>query len=198
MDTAPAGRVADAPTSTSLLDTLRRSTHEDHEGLDAVFARLDLTREADYARFLATHFVALAPLQTAYHEFCRETLDIEPVDLLALLRRDLLDMGQEPARLEPLPAPETVFDAPAGLAYVLAGSRLGLTVIGKQPHHGTAAEAPSRFMDDTAGLAVWRTLSAWLKRQDGEGEPARLAAQAARAVFAPYHRALHACQSRSA
>ena len=192
-ETAFAPRSGSATTAASLLEALRESTRSAHEGLDAAFSRLDLAQARDYETFLRAHFIALAPLQTVYHDFCRQTLDLSPPDLLALLRRDLADLDVETQSLPTLTAEDAILAAPAGLAYVLAGSRLGLTVIGKQPHFGADANAPSRFMDDTEGLGVWRTLSAWLKRQPGTGEQADAAVASATGTFVHFHAALAAC-----
>lgn len=123
-----------------------------------MFGALDLNDRADYARFLASHAIALAACQPILDPFVVEQLRLPLPAFSALLRLDLAALGT-PAEILPRLALAPATD-PIGVAYVILGSRLGLTVLRQRGFWGARASA---YMSDDSGLALWRGLVAWLR-----------------------------------
>ena len=172
------------------------ATGASHDALDSSFTRLDLTEHDDYACFLGTHAIGLAALYDYHASFVRETLGMPAVDYPGMLLDDLAEID---ITMEALPKIEILGDhEPAGIAYVLSGSRLGLAMIRKQPYWGATHGRASRFMEDESGIATWKAVSTWLKRQPGNGPLAEAASRAAMAAFDTYEKALRLALAQSA
>lgn len=179
-----------------MLTRLREATGAAHERLDAAFGSLHLQSRADYVRFLCGHALGLTFTFPVYRAFVRDTLDMLVPDYDAMIAADLFALGIDAGTL-PAPAPDEA-DAAAladpaaapGIAYVLAGSRLGVTGIARQPNWGNANDLPSGYLADRAGLDVWRELAAWLKQDRGH-DAAEAAVCGAMTAFALFERGFH-------
>jgi len=172
-----------------LLGVLREATGPSHERLDGAFGSLDLARRDDLARFLRAHLMGLTPLFESFRRYVRDTLTLPCPDYPAMLRDDLAALGDEALTGSILPRPAAIDQtgADAGVAYVVAGSRLGLTVIRQRGYWGAAEGFRSSYMEDTGGHAAWKALVPRLRalRPDNpEGEAARAAALASFDTFA--------------
>jgi heme oxygenase len=149
--------------SESIHEALRTATRASHEALDASFGSLDMRDEGDFQRFLAAHFIGLAPLFPHYLAFVTDELAIPAPDFPGMLRGDLAAIGMNAAAL-PVVTQQQPASA-AGITYVLAGSRLGLAMIRKRGYWGSEAGRTSAYMEDSEGIAVWRGLTAWMAAQ---------------------------------
>jgi heme oxygenase len=150
--------------SESIHETLRAATRASHEALDASFGSLDMRDEGDFQRFLAAHFIGLAPLFPHYRAFVTEELAFPAPDFPGMLHSDLAANGMSAAALPAVTQQQQPASA-AGIAYVLAGSRLGLAMIRKRGYWGSEAGRTSAYMEDSEGIAVWRGLTAWMAAQ---------------------------------
>jgi heme oxygenase len=164
----------------TLLTHFREATAASHAMLDSAFGSLDMTERADYARFLSGHAIGMAPLFDSFRAFVEEDLGLDCPDYPAMLRDDLRALGVDAGRLPSLVAPTQL--TPSATGYVVAGSRLGLAMIRKAGYWGMAHALPSAYMEDEAGLAIWKHAAARLKQD--EVDPARAARERAGAVAA--------------
>lgn len=163
-----------------LREYLRDGSRDAHAAVDATFGSLDLTRFDDYVRFLAAHYMAALPLQPLLAGFAERHLDFAAPDYPALLEDDLARLGVEPERL---PRLRTGLLDESAASYVLAGSRLGMSMIRRQGYWGAATGRPSAYMEDDRGIVVWRRLLAWLAEQRMSPEVAAETLEAARRCF---------------
>lgn len=189
-----------------LLAALRGATAPAHEGLDSAFGSLDLSRREEQARFLAAHAIGLAPLFPVVRHFAETVLGQSIPDYPAMLQADLAELGMDAARLAALPTPDDAArGAPApdagatdagaaGTCYVVAGSRLGMTVIRREGYWGRAHGTPSRYMEDEAGHGLWKALVPWLKAQRAGTLKGQAAVSAARSAFATFAQAFDLAQ----
>ena len=181
------GRVA-APAS--LRQHLRQSTSARHDQVDGLFGSLDLAQRADYGTFLTAHYCAFRAIEPSLSMFCSAELGMAAPLFARDLALDLAALGIRVADLPALTVDSTV--APAGIAYVVAGSRLGLGVLRARGLWAGAATTANRYFSDASGPALWRAMVAWMDRQDlPADELARLTA-AADATFALFVTAFHA------
>lgn len=151
--------------SPDMLGQLRAATAPAHARLDAAFGALDLRQEEGCRRFLAAHAIALRALFPRFARFVQDELSSPCPDYPAMLAQDLAERGCEADALPLLdaPAPAMAGDAAAGMAYVIAGSRLGNAVIRRNGYAGRETGRPSRYMEDDAGHALWKALVPWLR-----------------------------------
>lgn len=169
---------------TGLHSAMRAATAEAHDDLDHAFAVFDLADPSGFESFLAVHHAAMATIAPIFADFVTGTLAMPAPDYLAMLAADMGHRAPPAA-----PAPDALDGL--GAAYVVAGSRLGLAVLRKR---GFAR--PSRYMDDRAGLDVWRTLTGWMVAQPNDAAARRRAGDSARAGFAVFADALAAATAR--
>lgn len=167
-----------------LLSHLREATQASHEMLDAAFGSLDMSDRDDYARFLSGHAIGLAPMFAKFRSFVEGELGLGCPDYPAMLRTDL---GMLDIDVDALPQVAAQGDlSSAATGYVVSGSRLGLTVMGRAGYWGRDHDTPSSYMEDTQGLAVWKAAAARLKETEmteDEAAPERAAAVAAFDTF---------------
>lgn len=157
---------------------MRAATADLHDALDRDFAVFDLTQAAGFDAFLRVHQAAMAAIAPAFERFVEDELDMAAPDYPAMLTADVGAAAAQPhSVLRDLDG--------VGAAYVVAGSRLGLSVLRKR---GFAR--PSLYMDDRSGLDVWRALLAWMDRQPGDPAQRRRAEVSAREGFGVFARAL--------
>lgn len=157
---------------------LRAATAADHERVDTLFSRFNLTREDGYRRFLLAQAAAFLPLEQAIDE----AGGIEFVDDWHdrkrghLLEQDLADLGEIPP-----PSVEALsLSTPprlAGAIYVLEGSRLGGAVLKRE----IPDDFPKRFLSAPQAHGSWRKvldrLDKFLYRTDQIDEAAESAHQ---------------------
>ncbi|GAM03184.1 biliverdin-producing heme oxygenase [Novosphingobium sp. MBES04] len=174
-----------------MLSQLRAVTRASHDRLDAAFGALDLGAADDCARFLAAHAVAVKGLDAPFRRFVEEELDMPCPDFPAMLAADLAERGLSMSAL-PAPEPDACVHAPcggAGVAYVIAGSRLGNAVIRAEGYHGRETGLPSRYMEDDTGHAVWKALNTWARARSFGPSEERAVEAAALATFAHFETA---------
>lgn len=121
----------------------------------------DLETEEGLHAFLATNFVAWSCLAKHWGSFLANTLGVEAPDYPQLLRQDLDELSGCHAAL---PALTMAYDitAPEGMAYVLAGSRIGMATIRKRPNWAAHSGLAQRFMNDNSGPDIFRAVVAHL------------------------------------
>ena len=76
------------------------------------------------------------------------------------------------------------------MTYVVAGSRLGIAALARQPFWARGTGGPSRYMEDQTGLALWRALVPWLRDARPDLRQCDHEAQSAIAAFGVFARAL--------
>jgi heme oxygenase len=173
-----------------LLSHLREATQASHETLDAAFGSLDMSDRDDYVRFLSGHAVGLAPMFAAYRSFVEDELGLPCPDYPAMLGADLAKLDIE---VDALPHVKAQGDlSPAATGYVVSGSRLGLTVIGRSGYWGRDHGLPSSYMEDTQGLGVWKATAARLKQTEMTLDQAATERTAAVAAFDTFRAAFDA------
>lgn len=177
--------------SPDMLALLREHTGPSHEKLDAAFGSLALDRREGLVRFLSAHTIGMTPLQDAFRRFVGEELDMPAPDYLAMLHKDLSALGVDPTALPSLDMlPETAKDAGApGVGYVIAGSRLGLSVIRRQGYWGEEQGFRSLYMEDDSGPACWKALLPWLRQRNFNRAERDAVSAAALASFDTFARA---------
>lgn len=141
---------------------LRAQTRPEHDALDTAMSRFDLETERGYRAFLATNLLAWSCLAGHWESFLAETLRTDAPDYCALLEQDLAELGSDNANgLPPISPPHIA--CPGGMAYVLAGSRMGMATIRKRPNWGARTGRARRFVEDRAGPNLFRTVIAHLE-----------------------------------
>lgn len=177
-----------------LLTALRSATASAHQGLDAAFGSLDLTRRDEQARFLAAHAIGLEGLFPAVRDFARDVLGFACPDYPAMLRADLAELGVEidlAAHAEDSECSKAARSPGTcpGTCYVVAGSRLGMTVIRRDGYWGRDNGMPSRYMEDEAGHGLWKALVPWLRNRRADDPESAAALAAAANAFRAFERA---------
>ncbi|WP_236554915.1 heme oxygenase [Novosphingobium sp. 9U] len=136
---------------------------------------------ADYVRFLSGHAIGLAPLFGSFQAFAEQDLGMACPDYPEMLRQDLAALGVDSARLPQVAASGGLTRLATG--YVIAGSRLGLTMIRRQGYWGAAHALPSAYMEDERGLAIWKEAASLMKQRDLGDLEAQAERDAAVATF---------------
>lgn len=159
-----------------------------------MFGCLNLLSRRDYTRFLTTHALALAACQKVLATFVTQTLKLKAPRFVALINADLEHLGAPSLSPAKLALPEHT--DPIGVAYVILGSRLGLTVLRQQGFWSDDRGAGSgTYMHDDSGLALWRGLVAWLRGLDFTPAQVRSACAGADASFDVFRQAFAATES---
>ena len=159
---------------------LRAATAEEHERVDQLFSRFDLSEAEDYRRFLLAQATAFLPIEAKLDELDAAAL-VEDWPLRRrgdALKADLADLGE--ALPAPLAAPE--FGDPSamlGAIYVLEGSRLGGALLKRS----IPADLPRRFLDAPQMPGSWRKLLELLDAFLYEPDRVHSAVGGARHVF---------------
>lgn len=167
-------------TRTTARQVLRTATSDDHDRVDAAFARFDLADRDDYIRFLLAQAEAFLPVEGAIDDADAAAIlpDWPARRRSALLLDDLRRLGAAPAPAQPgssFRSREEIF----GAIYVLEGSRLG----GRLLERSVPADLPRSFIGTTDN-GLWRNLIEVLDTQLLSEDQHRLAIGAARRVFA--------------
>lgn len=169
---------------------LKAETTSKHEALDRLYAAFRLEEKDGYAEFLSAHCVAWSAMSARWADAIGNILGIEAPDYLSLLVNDLQDIGEAgPAVLPVLASREPRSDS--GLAYVLAGSRLGIGAIARQPNWGILNQRATRFIADSRGIDIFRKLAAYLDGPQGDLIDREMALQSANDCFDTFAAAAH-------
>jgi heme oxygenase (biliverdin-IX-beta and delta-forming) len=160
---------------------LREATRTDHDRVDAIFSRFDLTNLGAYGAFLSAQAAAFLPVEAALDAAgaIRLVADWPERRRGHLLEADLRALGR------PVPErghTECRLDGSAdllGALYVLEGSRLGGSLLKRQ----VPPAWPRRFLDAPQAAGAWRSLLILLDKWLDGPEERRAAAAAARGVF---------------
>lgn len=164
----------------SARSALRDGTRAEHERVDRLFGRLDLTAPLDYRLFLIAQAAAFLPVEAALEQAGVESIIPDWSE-----RRRSQPLRDDLAALEaPLPAFETAPElagasAILGAVYVVEGSRLG----GAMLRRGLADSIPQSFLRHSQGSGAWRKLLETLDHSLYETAALDTALRAARAVF---------------
>ena len=175
-----------APGSTR--DWLRSATAEDHASTDAVFGAFDFARPDAFARFLLAQQAGLAAAETELraHGACRWSETV--ARRLDAICEDLDSLGAKTTFTVPLRTPE-----PIGIAYVVAGSLHGTSVL-RTRYRKLNPDAPlPRFFEAGDWKPMWADALSALERH-GQN-PAILTS--ARATFDAFTRAGEIATMRS-
>lgn len=143
---------------------LRQRTRDDHEAVDAAFARFDLSDRDDYAAFLGCHARVLPALEAA----------LDPAALVSgwvgrseALLNDLDALGAGRPAAPPIDLPQGEA-ARWGALYVLEGSRLGGAFVARQVGEGlpkaylSAAHAPGGWQRILAAIEAAAEGPEWI------------------------------------
>ncbi|WP_375459442.1 biliverdin-producing heme oxygenase [uncultured Enterovirga sp.] len=174
---------------------LRATTRQDHEQVDRIYARFDLTTVAGYRCFLSAIATAHLPVEAALDRWDAHAVlpDWTGRRRAEALRIDLIELGA--ATSIGLHAPDfPSVPALLGGLYVLEGSRLGGAMLRRSLPPGS----PARFLGAAAEPGSWRML---LDRMDWALQAphdVEIASAAARAVFRVFAAAGDEICSRSA
>lgn len=162
---------------------LRAITRHDHEQVDRIYARFDLTTVAGYRCFLTAIAAAHLPVEAALDRWNAHVIlpDWAGRRRAQALRSDLIELGAEiPVGLH---APEfSSVPALLGGLYVVEGSRLGGAMLRRSLPPGS----PAHFLGAAAEPGSWRTL---LDKIDGSlqaPDDVEIASAAASAVFSVF------------
>lgn len=159
---------------------LRRATASNHERVDRLFSRLDLSDDGDYRRFLAAQAAAHLPVEQAIEEAGAERLlpDWPTRRRASQLRQDL---GACDVPLpEPVLTPALGSDAKLlGAVYVLEGSRLGGAILKRS----VGVHMPRAFLGAPHAAGAWKKLLAELDVRLHEPAQVEEASDIARQVF---------------
>jgi heme oxygenase (biliverdin-IX-beta and delta-forming) len=156
---------------------LRDGTRAEHDALDALFARFDLTDRGHYARFLAAHAEAGLPVEAALDGAEALFPDWPARRRGPALVADLAALGQavSVAPIAPLPEPAAI----AGAVYVLEGSRLGGQLLARRVGKGL----PTEYLAAHQGKGAWAVLLAQLESVLTDDARRARAVASARTVF---------------
>ena len=140
--------------------SLREQTAKDHAEIEALFETLDLSREAGMAAFLAAHASVLAAFRHHLRgriprSMIAGALIEKACNLDALISTDLVTLGYPPA--VPRAALPSAPLHPLGLAYVVAGSRLGAKLLRRHAYRSDSARvrAACTYLQAPEGDALW-------------------------------------------
>lgn len=165
---------------------LREATRREHDAVDALYSRYDLTRTDDYAAFLARQAAAHIPVEQALDlAGAASVLEDWPARRRGgLIEADLIALGATLRMSVPAP-PFATRAALLGGLYVLEGSRLGGAVLRKR----VAPGAPTKFLSAPSPQGAWSRLLALLEHELGREADLAEAIASARAVFSAFARA---------
>jgi len=158
---------------------LRSATSDDHERLDALFSRFDLTDRAGYGDFLRAQAGAFPGVEAALDAAGAGDLlpDWKARRRAEALESDLTAMGLTAPVAVPAPAFVTEAEVLGG-AYVLEGSRLG----GAMLIRSVPDDLPRSFLSP-GNPAAWRAFVAVLDQRLSSPASVDAAIMAATAVF---------------
>lgn len=141
-------------------EILRRETDMQHLALDTELGALDPAKVEDLGALLCVHARALPPLEAALRDWDGDGAGnpFAAGRLSGLVRQDLAALGL--AAPAPLPMPAVPAGGRIGVAYVLAGSRLGARVLARRWRESddAAVRRAGRYLGDREGQGYWQAL----------------------------------------
>ncbi len=166
---------------------LREATAADHERVDALFSRFDLSDREGYARFLAAQASAFLSVEAALDEAgtARVVPDWPERRRAALLTADLADLNVAQPAVSATECRLGDKAALLGALYVLEGSRLGGAFLKRQ----VPPDWPQRFLGAPQPPGAWRGFLILLDNLLAGHDERRAAAGAARGVFMQFEAA---------
>jgi heme oxygenase len=167
---------------TGLRSFLKQETAARHQQIDDSFDQFKLDTQEGYSGFLTAHCIAWSALADDWSKAVAHLLGTAAPDYAQMLVQDLAELGPPAAAC----LPEVAVECPAcdaGMAYVLAGSRMGFGAISRKPHWGTSNMHESRFMKDGQGADLFRAVIAYLDGPQGQALDQSLALQSAHQCF---------------
>lgn len=174
---------------TDLRDLLRRETAADHQTLDDRFSALDLQQIDGYSCFLRSHHMALG---YCYRTFATNdaTVAFLPPNPVPELSMDILALGDK------IPddwMPRQPLDGSwLGMAYVLAGSRLGARILLKRVLEKPSA-IPAQaiaYLESQQDPAPWKKIVEALKATKPDPDMANAIILSARQTFGVFNEAV--------
>ena len=131
---------------------MRAQTRESHHRVDHLIGALDLTSLEGMSDFLATNYLAYSSVKERLKPYEGFTLPLLPLDEI---EADLDVLGRSVPRWRVPPFGEAMH--PVGMIYVLAGSRLGATVLRQKWEQGECGQVrqAGRFLDSLADRTCW-------------------------------------------
>jgi heme oxygenase len=159
---------------------LRAATRDEHDVVDGIFSRFDLSDPDQYRRFLRAQAAAHLPTERALEQAGIAVLVPNWPDRrrTSLIEADLAELGL--GAIEEVSAPRFIGAAGAlGGLYVLEGSRLGGAMLKRQ----LSADQPQRFLGAPGEAGAWRALLATLDESLAAEADLDAAIGAARSVF---------------
>jgi heme oxygenase (biliverdin-IX-beta and delta-forming) len=142
--------------SMSVRAALRAATTPQHEIVDAIYGRYDLSDRNSYGEFLSAHGRVLPAIESAL----RQSSALPRFELrTALLENDLAALGRS------LPPP-LCFAGPQshaaalGMLYVIEGSRLGGALLARR----VPTDLPCTYLSAIHGPGQWRAFGEMLDR----------------------------------
>ena len=167
---------------------LRTATRAEHDRVDALGERYDLTSANGYGSFLMAHARALPSLEAAIGTSGQRPQDWPERRRTPALLADLARLGLTPPA--PLAAPELPRQAMGlGALYVLEGSRLGGAVL-RRRLKDAQPEAPDAYLSHGEGRPLWRSFLDWLADHEADPEAIEDAVAGARRAFGHFEKAL--------
>jgi len=160
---------------------LRAATAAQHEGVDALFSRFDLSDPTSYGAFLTAHARALPAVERALAGVSDQP-SFDP--RTPLLENDLAALGLSAPVPLPFSTPTSRAQA-LGMLYVIEGSRLGGAILARR----VPAGLPHAYLSATHAPGAWRAFGEMLDRESDGPDWLRQAAAAAGGTFDLYARA---------
>lgn len=167
---------------TGLRSLLKQQTAARHQQIDDSFDQFRLDTQTGYTGFLTAHCIAWSALADDWSKAVAHLLGTAAPDYAQMLVQDLAELGRQATA----GLPEISVETPAcdtGLAYVLAGSRMGIGAINRKPHWGSSNGHVSRFLNDGQGADLFRGVIAYLDGPQGQALDQSLVLQSAHQCF---------------
>lgn len=168
---------------------LKQQTAARHQQIDDSFDQFKLDTQQGYSGFLTAHCIAWSALADNWSEAVAHLLGTAAPDYAQMLLQDLAELGQPAA----VGLPQVAVESPgcdAGMAYVLAGSRMGIGTINRKPHWGSSNGHNSRFLTDGQGADLFRGVIAYLDGPQGQALDQSLVLQSALQCFDVFGKAV--------
>jgi len=139
----------------SVRAALREATTPQHQIVDAIYGKYDLSDRDSYGEFLSAHGRALPAIESALRQTALPRRELRT----ALIENDLAALGR---RLPPplcFAGPQSNAAA-LGMLYVIEGSRLGGALLARRVPPGL----PCTYLSATHGPGQWKAFGEMLDR----------------------------------
>ena len=140
----------------SVRAALRAATTPQHEIVDAIYGKYDLSDRDSYGEFLSAHGRALPAIESALrHRAALPGFELRT----ALIENDLTALGRSLPPPLHFAAPQSNAAA-LGMLYVTEGSRLGGALLARR----VPTDLPCTYLSATHGPGQWRAFGEMLDR----------------------------------